>query len=161
LGNAEYLKKFAHAYANDLLEAQSEIRKEATQLLEQREILAFLQRHHPQVVDRFFGRLHALHMAEQVVLDKRLAAIAAPKKEKPKPKRRLSADEVRELKIRRQRLQLGDKLALAKDKAATIEDTKAYVKAQYGHLDEDEQQQIVQQLLDQIREEDHNNGKTL
>ena len=160
-GNPEYLAKFARAYGEELIKTQAEIRAEATELLEQHEIVAFLQRHHPGVVDRFLGRLRALHLAEQLVVEKHVAALAAPKKEKSKPKRKLSADEVRELKVRRQRLLLGDKLALAKDRAATIEDTKAYVKAQYGHLDEDEQQQIVQQLLEEIREENDNNGKTL
>ena len=158
LGDPEYLVKFARAYGDELIKNQAEIRKEATELLEQHEIVAFLRRHHPGGVDRFLGRLRALELAEQFAVDKRIAAFTTPKKSKPK--RKLTAEEVRELKVRRQRLQLGDKLALAKDKTATIEDTKAYVKAQYGHLDEDEQQQIVQQLLEEIREENQN-GKTL
>ena len=64
-------------------------------------------------------------------------------------------------KVRRQQIKLGDTLALAKDRVATEEDVKAYVRAKYAHLEEDEQQAIIQKILDQVEQGGNQNGKTL
>ncbi len=137
---------------------------EAAGLLEQQHLLSYLRRHNPDVVQVLLGRLDALHRAERVLLDRAMAA-AKPKsapQEPPAPERKkLTAADVQQMKVRRQQIQLGDKLALAKDRVATIEDVKAYVKAQYAHLDEDEQARITQQILDQVDEDENQHGKTL
>ncbi len=83
-------------------------------------------------------------LAEKLSLDRAIAAGEAPKTAPTqilldeRPKRKLNAAQVQQRKVRRQQIKLGDTLALAKDRVATEEDVKAYVRAKYAHLEEDE-----------------------
>lgn len=160
-GDADYRRKFAEAFTDQLINDQSEIRKEAMEFLSEHALIRYLSRHHPEVIRRFTGRLEALFLAETISVDRRLAAQAPPPlPPPPPPRKKLNAAQVQRRKLRYQQIKLGDKLALAKDRVATMEDVKAYVRAQYSRLPEDEQQRIIQQILDQIDEENQD-GKIL
>jgi hypothetical protein len=158
----EFQQKFARVHGKELLENQAGIRKEAREFLHQDRLVAYLNRHNPGVVETILGRFHALLSAERLALDTVITA-AVPKTpeitERPKPK--LTAEQVKALKVRRQQIELGDKVALAMDRIETVENVKVHVREQYAHLAEDEQARIIQDILDQIDEEGTQNGKTL
>lgn len=161
----QYRADFARIHAAELINHQSEIRKDAAKLLEQNEIVSYFERHNPAVLAALLGHMEALLLAENITLGRAVAEADAPKAPlvqlpEARPKRKPSPAQEQRKKVREQKIRLGEKLALAKDRAATIEDVKAYVRSQYKGLDEDEQQRIVQQLLDEIQEENRN-GKIL
>jgi hypothetical protein len=77
-----------------------------------------------------------------------------------KPK--LTAAQVKDKKVRWQQIELGDKIALALDRAATVESVKRHVRTEFSHLEDDEQQAIIQGVIDDIdREGDTNHGRTI
>jgi len=160
-GDAEYRAKFAEVHYSALISEQKQIREEAIQLLEQRDIVGYLRRHRPDVVDIFLGRLEALLIAERVDLDKRLLAAAAPASAgqvaAPKPaKRKLTETQMRQLKLKNQQRTMEDKLALVKDKIAREQDARAWVAEQYPDLAEDEREAMYQQVVEALYEEEHN-----
>jgi hypothetical protein len=153
----EYRNKFAQVHYAELIQHQGEIRAEVIAFLAQRDLVQYLRRHAPLIVARFSGRLEALQIAERVALDKRLAAEIPPA---PPPKKRLTAEEVRAIKIHRQQVQDGDKVALKLDKI----ETRLHVRERLDkmHLDPDEREMLEQELLSEIDEGDeHDNTKTI
>jgi len=155
-GDQEFRQKFAKVHHEDLLREQHEIRKEALAFLEQHDIVRYLRRHHPEIVDRFTGRLETLLIAERVSLDKRLAAeMPAP----AAPRKRLSADEVRTIKIHRQQVGDQDKVALKLDRIQTRLQIRE--RLEQLPLDLDEREMIERELIEQIDEGDNPNGTTL
>jgi hypothetical protein len=161
----EYREKFARGHSAELIRNQADIRREAEQLLQQPKLLAYLQRHAPTIVPTLLGRLECLLLAEKIAVEKTLSAkdTAQPRAKsiEERPKRKRTSKEVTDLKVRHQQIHLGDKVALAMDKIETIEKVKARVREQYGHLDDDEQQRIIQEILDQVGAEENQNAKTL
>ena len=158
----EFQQKFARVHGKELLENQAGIRKEVREFLDQHRLVAYLNRHNPGVVETILGRFHALLAAERLALDTMITAAAQkPPEITERPKSKLSAEQVKALKLRKQQIQLGDKVALAMDRIETVENVKTHVRAQYAHLAEDEQARIIQDILDQIDEEGNQNGKTL
>jgi len=149
----EYRSRFARVYPEELIACQKEIRDEASQFLEQQELVSYLRRHHPVVVERLMGRFNSLLIAERVVLENRLASIA------PLPKKRLSAEEVRDLKLRRQQIKDGDKIALKLNRV----ETRLRIREQLDQyqLDTDERDQLERELIDEIDEGDDDHGTTL
>ena len=167
-GDPEFCSRFARAHCDELIKSQSAIREEAIGFLSQHELVAYLRKHNPSAVKTILGRLEALLSAERIALDRAIAAAEAPppvapempEELPPPPKKKLTAADVQQLKVRRQQIALGDRVALAKDRIATKQEIKAYVKAQYPDLDEDERQAMFQEILDQVDEEEHH-GTTL
>lgn len=155
----QYREKFARAHCAELIAHQSEIRTEAEQLLMQSRLISYLQRHAPDVVPTLLGRLESLIIAERMALDRALVDIEAPPERKAieeQPKRKRTSKEVMAAKVRHQQIKLGDRVALAMDKVETVEKMKARVRAQFGHLDEDEQHRIIQEVLDEVAEGEEN-----
>ncbi len=93
-GNPEFRQRFARTYKDELLRSQAEIRDDAIGLLSRHDIVAYLRKHHPQVLDRKLGRLDALMIAEDLAAEQR-PQVAVP------PRRRPSIGEVRERMRRR------------------------------------------------------------
>ncbi len=155
----DYRKKFAEVHADELIRSQSEIRDEATKFLGQRQIVRYLRRHHADVVERFLGRLEALLMAERIVLDKRLGAAAPPPP--PPPRKKLTAEEVRALKVRKQQVAIGDRVALKLDKIETRLNIRE--RLEQMSLDEDERQMLEEEMIGEIEEgdESHENVRTI
>jgi hypothetical protein len=161
LGDSEYLVKFARTYGDVLVKHQDEIRKEAAELLEQHQIVAYLRRHHPIVIDRLLGRLRALELAEQFVLAKRLALEATPATTTPPQKKRLNAGEVRAIKVHKQQVEIGDRVALKLDKVkAKLKVREDLEKMPFS--DDDERDAVEEELFREIDEgDDDENTKTL
>jgi hypothetical protein len=164
-----FCAKFAQVHCEDVIKNQAEIRKEATAFLEQHELVQHLRMHNPSAARTILGRLETLLIAERIALDRATAAAEAeaakPAVEKAIPapapaKKKLTTADVQQLKVRRQQIEIGDKVALAKDRIATKQEIKAYVKAQYPDLDDDERQAMFQEILGQVDEEEQH-GTTL
>jgi hypothetical protein len=157
--NPDYQKKFAEAHTDELIRNQAEIREEAITFLAQDQIVRYLRRHHKEVVDRFLGRLEALLLAENLQLDKRLAGIAPPAA--PPPKRKLTAEQVRSLKVHRQQVAIGDKVALKLDKIETRLNIRE--RLEQMPLDQDERELLEEELISEIEDGDgeSENGKTI
>jgi hypothetical protein len=155
----EFRDKFARVHYADLIKTQGEIREEAIQLLEQQDVLSYLQRHNPAAVTTALGRLETLLLAERVALDKALAATPPPAAQQealPPERKKLNAEQVKQIKVRKQQIKFGDTVALAFDRVATKQAVRTHVAEHYGHLDEDEQQKIVQEIFDEIDKEEGN-----
>lgn len=158
--DATYRERFARAYYDDLIKNQADIRKEARELLEQHDIVRYLRRHNPAVVERFLGRLEALLLAERIALDKRLGAQELAPISLP-PRKKFTPDEVRAIKVRRQQVVIGDRVALKLDKVETRLQIRERL-AQMPFEDDDERDAVEQELLREIEEgDDDGNGKTL
>lgn len=156
-----YRDRFAHAHYDDLIQNQAEIRKEARELLEQHDLVRYLRRHNPAVVERFIGRLEALFLAERIALDKRLGAEKPPIPQALAPRKKFTPDEVRAIKVRRQQVVIGDRVALKLDKVETRLQIRDRL-AQMPFEDDDERDAVEQELLREIEEgDDDGNGKTL
>jgi len=170
----EYRQRFAEAHHAELIQHQDEIRKEAAGLLGQDRLLAYLRRYNPPAAEVLLGRLDALHCAERVSLGK---AIAAAKEERAKQKAtsggksgakpvqvlpavrpRPNDEQVRQYKVYRQSRGQEDNLALEKDTITREESARAWVKSQYGHLADDEQQRMVARLIGKITQEASDDG---
>jgi hypothetical protein len=156
----DYRRKFAEVHADELIRNQSEIRDEATKFLGQTHIVGYLRRHHPDVVERFLGRLEALLMAERIVLDKRLGATQTQSPPAP-PRKKLTAEEVRALKVHRQQVAIQDKVALKLDKIETRLNIRD--RLEQMPLDQDERELIENELIGEIEEGDetHENVRTI
>ncbi len=167
-GDPEYCRKVALAYCQETISNQAEIRREATDFLRQTDLVGYLQRHHPEAVQTILGRLEALLTAERVALDRAIAAAEAPKplpQEAPAlpptpAKKRLTTEEVRAIKVRRQRVQDQDKVDLKIDKIETRLQIRE--RLQKLPLDNDERDMLEQELFREIEEgEDNGNAKTI
>jgi len=156
--NPAFRDKFARVHGADLLKQQREIRAEATQFLEQTRVVGFLRRHHPDVVEIVLGRLQALQIAERLALDDAIAGVQANTAESPKdlapnqPKRKLTTDEVRTIKLNRQRIHDQDHIALKMDRLET--QLMIRQRLQSMSLDDDERQMVEEELMKQIQEGD-------
>lgn len=157
--NEEYRRKFAEVHYDELIRNQSEIRDEAMKFLSQHALINYLGRHHPEVIRRFSGRLEALFLAETISLDKRLTARAAPPLPPPPPRKKLTAEEVRAIKIRKQRVQDEDRVELKMDKIAT----RLMIRERLENmaLDPDEREMLEQELISEIDEGDADNARTI
>jgi len=147
----EYRRKFAEAYCEELIENQRSIRAEALKFLSQHDIIRFLRRHHPEVISRFTGRLEALQLAEVISIERALqeaTSLPAPLPEK----RRLTTEEVRAIKIRKQQIRDQDRVALKIDKI----ETRLMVRDRLEKLplDPDEREMLEQELIGEIEEGD-------
>lgn len=157
----EFRAKFAEVHAEELIRNQAEIREEATTFLAQDHIVRYFRRHKPEVVERFLGRRDALLMAERIVLDRRLAAAASPSAPPAPPRKKLTAEEVRALKVHRQQVAIGDKVALKLDKIETRLNIRERLEKM--PLDQDEREMLEQELIGEIEEGDetHENVRTI
>ena len=156
----EFRAKFARVHGADLLKQQREIRNEAAQFLEQHRLVAFLQRHDPDVIEIILGRLRALELAERLALDLALAPPAETQRIVEQPRKKLTVEEVRGLKIRRQQVQDQDRVALKLDKV----ETRLMIRKRLEEmpLDPDEREMIEKEMIDQIEAgEDDDNVKTI
>lgn len=158
-----FREKFARVHGAELIQHQAEIRKEATTFLEQHDVLVYLTRHSPAVVARFLGRLETVFLAERYALDKALAAVERPKAAAIAPapaRKRLTTEEVRAIKIRRQQVQDHDKLELKLDKI----ETRLQIRERLDKmpLDPDEREMLEQEIIREIEEgDDDGNTKNL
>ena len=156
----EFQQKFARVHCEDLIKRQAEIRAEAAHFLEQTHLVAYLRQHNPTVVATLLGRLEALLLAENLALDKAIAAAEAPERVAPAapPKKRLTAEEVRALKIHRQQIQDQDRVALKIDKI----ETRLMIRERLEKmpLDADEREMLEQELISEIEEGDTTDGNT-
>ncbi len=145
----QYRAQFAQAHIDELIRCQAEIRKEAIDFLQQEQLVRYLRRHHPEVVECFTGRLEALLIAERVQLEKRLA-IEAPAP--PPTRKRLTAEEVRAIKVRKQQIQDSDRVELKMDKIAT----RLMIRERLDKLplDPDEREMLEQELIGEVEEGD-------
>ena len=155
----EYRKNFAEVHSDELIRNQAEIREEAITFMSQDRIVRYLRRHHPDVVDRYLGRLEALLLAERIALDKRLvgsAPLAAPP-----PKRKLTAEQVRSLKVHRQQVAIGDKVALKLDKIEARLNIRE--RLEQMPLEQDERELLEEELISEIEDEgaESENGKVI
>ncbi len=157
----DFRTKFAEVHGDELISNQSEIRAEATTLLAQDQIVGYLRRHNPEVVERFVGRLEALLIAERRALEKRLTALNPPPATPPPPRKKLTADQVREIKVRKQQVEIGDKVALKLDKVETR--LRIRERLDSMSLDPDERELLEAELISEIEEgdNDHENAKTI
>jgi hypothetical protein len=156
-----YRERFARAHYDDLIKSQAEIRTEARELFEQHDLVQYLRRHNPAVVERFVGRLEALFLAERIALDKRLGAEQPASPQALAPRKKFTPDEVRAIKVRRQQVVIGDRVALKLDKVETRLQIRDRL-AQMPFEDDDERDAVEQELLREIEEgDDDGNGKTL
>jgi hypothetical protein len=153
-----YRKKFAEVHADDLIRNQSDIRNEATTFLSQDKIVRYLRRHHPEVVERYLGRLESLLLAERFAIDKKL--LDPPPQPAP-PKRKLTAEQVRALKVHKQQVAIGDRVALLFDKV----DARLKIRERLDamDLDPDEREMLERELIAEIEEGDdeHANARTI
>lgn len=144
-GDPEFRFKFATVHYDELMRRESEIREEASQIFEQQKIVQYLQRHNPEVLARLTGQFEALMLAERIALEKQFS-LGQPQ---PAPqKKRLTAEEVRTIKIRRQQVQDFDLVALKLDKI----ETRLQVRERLANLplDPDEREMVEQELISEI-----------
>jgi len=155
----EYRKNFAEVHSDELIRNQAEIREEAITFMSQDRIVRYLRRHHPDVVDRYLGRLEALLLAERIALDKRLVGSAPPAA--PPPKRKLTAEQVRSLKVHRQQVAIGDKVALKLDKIEARLNIRE--RLENMPLEQDERELLEEELISEIEDEgaESDNGKVI
>lgn len=164
----DFCAKFARVHCDELLQNQGAIRQEASSFLEQHQLVQYLRKHNPSAVKTILGRLESLLAAERIALDKAIAAADAPK---PLPqeapalppapvKKRLTTEEVRAIKVRRQRVQDQDKVDLKIDKIETRLQIRE--RLQKLPLDDDERDMLEQELFREIEEgEDNDTAKTI
>jgi len=156
----EFRDKFARVHGADLLKQQREIRTEATQFLEQHRLVAFLQRHEPDVIEIVLGRLKALELAERRALDLALAPPAETQRLAEQPRKKLTVEEVRGLIIRRQQVQDEDRVALKLDKV----ERRIMIRKRLDEmpLDPDEREMLEKEIIDEIEAgEDDGDTKTI
>lgn len=156
----DYQRKFAEAHYEELIKNQHEIRDEALKFLSQHALIRYLARHHPEVIRCFTGRLEALLLAETISVDKRLAAQAVPPlPPPPPPKKKLTADEVRRIKIHKQQVQDQDRVALKMDKI----ETRLMIRERLENmpLDPDEREMLEAELIGEIEQGDEDNARII
>lgn len=153
----EYRRKFAQVHYDQLLRNQAKIREEALAFLSDNQVVQYLRRHHPAVVERHIGQLEALSLAERIALDVRLTPTEPPPV--PSPKKRLTAEEVRAIKVHRQQIQDSDKVELKMDKIATR--LRIRERLDQMALDPDEREMLEQELIGEIEEGDDGNLRTV
>lgn len=152
--SSRFRKNFAEVHCDDLIQRQGEIREETITFLSQHDIIRYFERHDPAVIERFTGQLVALLMAEKISLERRLKSMSAVPAQPPPPRKKLTADDVRRIKLHRQQVQDQDRVALKMDKIETR--LRIRERLETMPLDPDEREMLEQELIGEIEQGDDN-----
>lgn len=149
--DAAHIEQYAKRHRQELLRERGVILHEYVALYDDGEFIAYVNEHDSRLIAWATWRAKALALAE------RLDVVEPPP---PPPRKKLTAEEIRAFKVRREQVQADDKIALRKAKLDAILRARAFLD-EY-ELGADERQMVEQDLIEDIlKEDDEGKMKTL
>lgn len=153
LEDPAYLADYAKKYMTKLLSQYDKITDDYSKFVRDAAFIIYLKGKALHLLTRATWEWRALAQAMQ------LDAQQPPAPPPPPPRRKPTIEEIRALKLRRQQAQIGDKIALRKNKIEAILQVRKEMD-QYD-LDPDERQRVESELIEDILEEEGRpNGTT-
>lgn len=152
LEDPTHIADHAKKYLTKLLSQRDKILSDYSHFMRDTEFIAYLKNTAPHLLARATWEWRALAHAMQLDVQQ------PPEPPPPPPRRKLTMEEVRALKLKRQQAQIGDKIALRKNRIEAILQVRKEMD-QYD-LDPDERQRLESELIEDILEEETPNGLT-
>ncbi len=147
--NNEWLKRRAEKYNQTILRDRDRIIKENAQFHQDHSFMTYLKQQASHTYQRATWEIRLLAIAEQVDTEE-----TSP----PPPRKKHTAEEIRQRIVRRIQVQTQDQIAVTKAKALAIQEARKELDE--CDLDPDERQQLEAELIEEILKEEVSRAPT-